>query len=101
MAIRWSRMIKTGLPTLALGACSAVLLLTLSWSSTAQEGTPGPSANRRGGTGKKGPSAPAPRNAQGRVTLGPGPGQKGFWGGGGSIVGRGGGPHPNLPVEDI
>jgi hypothetical protein len=69
------------------------------------QGTPGPSAGRggRGGQGRRGgvakaPSLPAPRNAAGRVILGPGEGQKGFWGGGGSIVGRGG---TNLSAEEV
>src|SRR2546422_10034296 len=56
----------------------------------------GPAAGRGArGRGARGanasPSLPAPRNAAGRVILGPPPGGKGFWGSGGSIYGRGGG----------
>jgi hypothetical protein len=82
-------------------AVAAPLLVTL--ALYAQE-TPGPSVVTSGPMRgkKKGPSPPAPRNAQGRVTLGPGPGQKGFWGGGGSIVGRGGSSlSTNLLVADV
>src|SRR5579871_1333950 len=71
-------------------------------ASPAQE-TPGPQAKGKGKKGKaKGPSMPAPRNAQGRVTLGPGPGQNGFWGGGGAITGRGGSSlATNLAPADV
>ncbi len=63
----------------------------------------GPAAGRGArGRGARGanaaPSLPAPRNAAGRVILGPPPGGKGFWGSGGSIYGRGGG---NLSVDQI
>ena len=67
--------------------------------------TPGPSAGRG-----RAASKPAPRHPNGRINLGPPPGEKGFWGGGGSIVataGRGGrGPSsalssPNLTVDQI
>jgi hypothetical protein len=54
--------------------------LTLSSVSSAQE-TPGPQAKGKGKKGKaKGPSMPAPRNKDGRVTLGPAAGQNGFLG---------------------
>jgi hypothetical protein len=68
----------------------------------AQE-TPGPVQTSGPGRGKKrGPTSPAPRNKDGRVSLGPGPGQTGFWGGGGSIVGRGGSSLPtNLLIGDV
>ncbi len=75
---------------------AAGLVLLAALALYAQE-TPGPMRGK-----KKGPSGPPPRNAQGRVTLGPGPGQKGFWGGGGSIVGRGGSSLPtNLLAADV
>jgi hypothetical protein len=68
----------------------------------AQE-TPGPVQTSGPGRGKKrGPASAAPRNKDGRVSLGPGPGQTGFWGGGGSIVGRGGSGLPtNLLIGDV
>src|SRR2546428_6751698 len=64
----------------------------------------GPAAGRGArGRGARGanaaPSLPAPRNAAGRVILGPPPGGKGFWGSGGSIYGRGGGDLCGAPVS--
>jgi hypothetical protein len=91
---------RNRLATLTFAAAAATFVLGLTLPSRAQqEGTPGPSAMKKGKA--KGPSAPAPRNAEGRVILGPGPGQRGFWGGGGSIVGRGGGTKPNLSVDQV
>jgi hypothetical protein len=101
MPVRWSNAAKKSLPRIVFGLLASVFVTLLSLPSTAQEGTPGPSAGKKGMKGKKGPSSPAPRNTERRVTLGPGPGQKGFWGGGGSIVGRGGGTQPNLPVAEV
>jgi hypothetical protein len=65
--------------------------------------TPGPGRGKgKGKSGKAEPSAPAPRNAQGRVIFGPPPGGRGFWGGGGSIVGKGrGGLETNLTEEEV
>jgi len=62
------------------------------------QGTPGPGRGK--GKKAKGPSDPAPRNAQGRVTLGPGPGKTGFWGGGGSLIGKNGNNLPTNPTLD-
>ncbi len=63
------------------------------------QGTPGPG---RGMGAKDTPSRPAPRNKDGRVTFGAGEDGKGFWGGGGSIVGTGRNSLPtNLSEEDI
>lgn len=62
------------------------------------------SAQTQGPVGKgrpKGPAAAAPRNADGRITFGPGPGKTtGFWGGGGSIVGKGRGSLATNPTVD-
>jgi len=73
---------------------AAVLLVSLS----AQ--TPGPG---RGKGKAKGPERPAPRNAQGRVHFGAGADGKGFWGGGGSIIGggRGGATSANLTIDQV
>jgi hypothetical protein len=84
---------RVWIAALAAGAFLAALV-----AAPAQ--TPGPGR----GKGKAAPAAsrPAPRNAQGRVTFGPGPDGKGFWGGGGSIIGRGRGSLPtNLLPEDV
>jgi hypothetical protein len=84
-------------------AAAMAVALALAVISFAQE-TPGPGAGKGKlkGKARKGPSEPAPRNAEGRVTFGPGPGQKGFWGGGGSITGRGGNSLPtNLMPADV
>ncbi len=64
-------------------------------------GTPGPGKGK-GGKGKaaKAASAPAPRNAAGRVVLGPGAAGRGYWGGGGSIIGKAGSP-TNLDEADV
>jgi len=83
---------------------AAAILGLLVWTAPAQ--TPGPSGikgkGKGKGKGKDGPAVPAPRNAEGRVTLGPGPGQKGFWGGGGNITGRGGSSlSTNLMPADV
>src|SRR4051812_10441187 len=60
-------------------------------------GTPGPGKGK-GAKGKsKAPSQPAPRNKDGRVSLGPGAAGTGFWGGGGSIIGGAG----NLALEAV
>ena len=88
MSKRWSAVV--------LSVAAVAFGLLLASASSAQE-TPGPQgAKGKGGKkGKaKGPSMPAPRNRDGRVTLGPGEGQNGFWGGGGSITGRGGASLP-------
>jgi hypothetical protein len=66
----------------------------------------GPAAGRAGGRGRgaaRGPSKPTPRRADGRVNLGPPPGERGFWGSGGSILagGRGGAPSKNLTVDQV
>jgi hypothetical protein len=89
---RWS--------VVAVAAVAAGLML--SSVSSAQE-TPGPQAKGKGKMGKaKGPSMPAPRNKDGRVTLGPAAGQTGFWGGGGSITGRNGASLPtNLMADEV
>jgi hypothetical protein len=57
------------------------------------------------GRGARGPARPAPRRPDGRVSLGPAPGEKGFWGSGGSILaggrGRGGAASSNLTVDQV
>jgi len=55
--------------------------------------TPGPGRGRAA----RGPSKPTPRHAGGRVNLGAPAGESGFWGGGGSIVGRRGSSLPANP----
>ena len=75
----------------------------------AQEQTQlGPARGRgaRGARGPARPSRPAPRHPDGHVSLGPAPGEKGFWGSGGSILaggrgGRGGAQSSNLTVEQV
>lgn len=73
-------------------------------ADTAAAQTPGPG---RGRGAAAGPSKPAPRHPDGHVNLGPPPGEKGFWGGGGSIVatagrgGRGGAASKNLTIDQI
>ncbi|HXH24900.1 MAG TPA: hypothetical protein VNI78_06600 [Vicinamibacterales bacterium] len=73
-------------------------------AETAAAQTPGPG---RGRGAAAGPSKPVPRHPDGRVNLGPPPGEKGFWGGGGSIVatagrgGRGGAASKNLTIDQI
>jgi hypothetical protein len=60
-------------------------------------GTPGPGKGK-GAKGKaKGPSQPAPKNAAGRIVLGPGAAGRGFWGGAGAIIGGAG----NLTADQI
>jgi hypothetical protein len=87
---------------LTAAAMAVGLSMALAPWVMAQE-TPGPVQTSGPGRGKKrGPAQPAPRNKDGRVSLGPGPGQTGFWGGGGSIVGRGGSSLPtNLLIGDV
>jgi hypothetical protein len=87
---------------LTAAAMTVGLLVALAPCAIAQE-TPGPVQTSGPGRGKKrAPSPPAPRNKDGRISLGPGPGQTGFWGGGGSIVGRGGSSLPtNLTIDQI
>jgi hypothetical protein len=84
---------------------AAVILSATPFAQCAlAQDTPGPGVQTSGpGRGRpKRPSTPAPRNKEGRVTLGPGPGKTGFWGGGGSIVGHGGSSLPtNLLIADI
>lgn len=84
----------------ALPAVAAALIVTVSSPPPASaQGTPGPG---RGKGKAAGPARPAPRNAEGRVTFGPGEDGKGFWGGGGSIVGRGRNSlDTNLTEEEI
>jgi hypothetical protein len=60
--------------------------------------TPGPGRGRKKSTE---PARLAPRNKDGRVTLGAGPGQTGFWGGGGSMVGQRGGLPTNPSVDEV
>jgi hypothetical protein len=85
----------------SIAAAALMALLAFIAAAPAQE-TPGPVRAKGKGKGKPGPSLPAPRNKDGRVTLGPGPEGRGFWGGGGSIVGRGGSSLPaNLMPADV
>ncbi len=82
----------------AIAALAATALFLALATAPAQ--TPGPGRGK--GKPSAGPKLPPPRNAEGRVTLGPGPDGKGFWGGGGSILGRGRGTLPtNLMEEDV
>jgi hypothetical protein len=76
---------------------SAIFGLTLGLAILAAQ-TPGPGRGRRKADE---PSRPAPRNKEGRVTFGAGPGQKGFWGGGGSIIGQRGGLPTNLTIDQV
>src|SRR4051812_34025694 len=57
-------------------------------------GTPGPG---RGRGAAAGPSKPTPRFPDGHVNLGAPAGGSGFWGGGGSIVGKRGSSLPTNP----
>src|SRR5512147_280952 len=62
-------------------------------------GTPGPGRGR-GAAG--GPAKPTPRLPDGHVNLGAPAGGSGFWGGGGSIVGKRGSSLPtNLDVGEV
>ena len=94
----------------------AVVLLAIAAPAGAQTdpaggGGLGPATGRAGGRGGRGaaagPRKPTPRHADGRVNLGPPPGERGFWGSGGSIVanagrGRAGGaPSTNLTPDQI
>lgn len=82
----------------AASAAGIAIFLALTAGSSAQ--TPGPGKGK--GKNKGGPSLPTPRHPDGRVNLGPPAGQKGFWGGGGSIVGRGGSSLPtNLLASEV
>jgi hypothetical protein len=85
--------------TAAAGAAAGIaIFLALTAGSSAQ--TPGPGKGK--GKNKGGPSLPTPHHPDGRVNLGPPPGQKGFWGGGGSIVGRGGSSLPtNMLASEV
>ena len=76
----------------------AAMTVALIFVASAQ--TPGPG---RGKGKAKGPMRPAPKNAQGRVHFGAGDDGKGFWGGGGSIIGsgRGGGTTTNLSIDQV
>src|SRR2546426_836043 len=77
--------------------CSTAAICLLPLATTFAQ-TAGPAKGRPKGAS----STPAPRNAEGRVTLGPGAGKTGFWGGGGSIVGKGRGGLPtNLTQEEV
>ena len=78
-------------------AAGAVLCLLLAVTTSAQ--TPGPGRGKGKAKAKAEGSAPAPRNAAGRVILGPGAAGKGFWGGGGSLIGQG--LPTNLPLEEV
>jgi hypothetical protein len=84
---------------------AAVILSATPFAQRAlAQDTPGPGVQTSGpGRGRpKRPSTPAPRNKEGRITLGPGSGKTGFWGGGGSIVGHGGSSLPtNLLIADV
>lgn len=89
---------------LALGACTVALAVALTGAMPADAQTPGPGRGGRGRGAAAGPSKPTPRHPDGRVNLGPPAGEKGFWGGGGSIVagGRAGGaPTRNLTPDQI
>jgi hypothetical protein len=78
--------------------CGATLGLAIVMGTAALAQTPGPGRGRR----KAGePARPSPRNKDGRVTLGAAPGQTGFWGGGGSIVGQRGGLPTNLTIDQV
>ena len=79
---------------LAIGSALVLSFVVLAPAQTAGPG--------RGKAKRNGPAPPAPRNADGRVSLGPTPGQRGFWGGGGSIVGKGGAGLPtNLLADEV
>ena len=60
--------------------------------------TPGPGRGRGAAPAK---SQPAPRHPDGRVNLGPPPGGKGFWGGGGTILAGRGGLPGNPTVDQV
>ncbi|MEP6963456.1 MAG: hypothetical protein ABI995_15350 [Acidobacteriota bacterium] len=82
-------------------ACAAVLGIGLLWMPT-QAQTPGPGKGKGKGKGTAAPSMPAPRNKDGRVIFGPPAGGSGFWGGGGSLVGKGASNlATNLALEDV
>src|SRR5258708_4371940 len=87
---------------LTAAAMTVGLVVALAPWAIAQE-TPGPVQTSGPGRGKKrAPASAAPRNKDGRISLGPGPGQTGFWGGGGSIVGHGGSSLPtNLLIDQV
>jgi hypothetical protein len=78
-----------------LGVTMGLALLA---GTTSLAQTPGPGRGRKKSNE---PSRPAPRNKEGRVSLGAGAGQKGFWGGGGSIIGQRGGLPTNLAIDDV
>jgi hypothetical protein len=82
-----------------LSALASAACLIVAVRAPAQD-TPGPGAGKgkMKGKGKAAPSRPAPRNKEGRVVLGPGEDGHGFWGGGGSIIGRGAG---NLTADQV
>ena len=84
---------------------TALFVSVLAAGVSLAQDTPGPSGTPGPGRGKKkssAPSLPAPRNKDGRVTFGAGPGKTGFWGGGGNITGRGGSSLPtNLAAADV
>jgi hypothetical protein len=88
----------------SLAIAAAVAVSALPQRVDAQQG---PAAGRAGGRGARGgargPSKPAPRSPDGHVSLGPAPGETGFWGSGGSILagGRGAAGSTNLTVDQV
>ena len=85
----------------ALGAAIAALMWFLGAPPTVAQETPGPGRGTPGpGRGRgaaRGPSKPTPRHDDGHVNLGAPAGGSGFWGGGGSIVGKRGSSLPSNP----
>ena len=82
----------------SLAACAAAVLVFVFMVEAPAQQTAGPGRGK--GKGKTGPSAAAPKNAQGRVIFGPPPGGKGFWGGGGSLLSKGPGGLPTNPTAE-
>lgn len=81
-------------------AAAAALAVALLYAPGSEAQTPGPGKGKAKGKAAKGPSRPAPRNKDGRVVLGPGEDGRGFWGGGGSIIGKGA-LATNLDEEEV
>jgi hypothetical protein len=96
MSQKWVRKeILTGLAAIA----AAVLLFSSPEPSMAQDAPAkaGPGKGGKGGKAKA-PSRPTPRNADGRIILGPPPGEKGVWqGNAGAVLVRNLRPAANTP----
>jgi hypothetical protein len=86
---------------LILASVAAMLALSLMASSPASQGERGGAANQgqRGGGNRgqqAGPPKPTPRWPDGRVNLGPPPGEKGVWLPGGARLASSDNPNPNF-----